>query len=151
MRTGNFISSSHTPFLPLRSLSAVLSPVGVGGLLRRVAGWGFRFLLSRRHPRVRRPFFAGHARCAPSTPRAPRGVGHHRRQPVSARPMFFSISGTQASVLRSYAASLLHTVCAILSPIMLLPSPAPNPALNLAPFSRWTLRDKTAQRRLALR
>ncbi len=27
----------------------------------------------------------------------------------------------------------------------------PNPALNLAPFSRWTLRDKTAQRRLALR
>ena len=27
----------------------------------------------------------------------------------------------------------------------------PNPALNLAPFSRWTLRDKPAQRRLALR
>ena len=27
---------------------------------------------------------------------------------------------------------------------------APNPALNLAPFSRWTLRDKAAQRRLAL-
>ena len=26
-----------------------------------------------------------------------------------------------------------------------------NPALNLAPFSRWTLRDKAAQRRLALR
>ncbi len=27
-----------------------------------------------------------------------------------------------------------------------------NPAaLNLAPFGRWTLRDKTAQRRLALR
>ena len=26
-----------------------------------------------------------------------------------------------------------------------------NPALNLAPFSRWTLRDKPAQRRLALR
>ena len=24
-------------------------------------------------------------------------------------------------------------------------------ALNLAPFGRWTLRDKTAQRRLALR
>ena len=29
--------------------------------------------------------------------------------------------------------------------------PAPNPALNPAPFSRWTLRDKAAQRRLALR
>ena len=27
----------------------------------------------------------------------------------------------------------------------------PNPALNLAPFGRWTLRDKVAQRRLALR
>ena len=27
----------------------------------------------------------------------------------------------------------------------------PNMALNLAPFSRWTLRDKAAQRRLALR
>ena len=26
-----------------------------------------------------------------------------------------------------------------------------NPALDLAPFSRWTLRDKAAQRRLALR
>jgi hypothetical protein len=26
-----------------------------------------------------------------------------------------------------------------------------NMALNLAPFGRWTLRDKTAQRRLALR
>jgi hypothetical protein len=26
-----------------------------------------------------------------------------------------------------------------------------NPALNLAPFSRWTLRDKAAQRRLVLR
>ena len=26
-----------------------------------------------------------------------------------------------------------------------------NPALNHAPFSRWTLRDKAAQRRLALR
>jgi hypothetical protein len=26
-----------------------------------------------------------------------------------------------------------------------------NPALNRAPFSRWTLRDKAAQRRLATR
>jgi hypothetical protein len=26
-----------------------------------------------------------------------------------------------------------------------------NPALNLAPFGRWTMRDKAAQRRLALR
>ena len=28
---------------------------------------------------------------------------------------------------------------------------AHNPALNLAPCGRWTLRDKAAQRRLALR
>jgi len=28
---------------------------------------------------------------------------------------------------------------------------APNLALNLAPFGRWSLRDKAAQRRLALR
>ena len=27
----------------------------------------------------------------------------------------------------------------------------PNPALNLAPFSRWTLHDRAAQGRLALR
>ena len=27
----------------------------------------------------------------------------------------------------------------------------PNPALNLAPFGRWTLRETAAQRRLALR
>jgi len=33
----------------------------------------------------------------------------------------------------------------------LLDSRGPNPALNPAPFSRWTLRDKAAQRRLALR
>jgi len=30
-------------------------------------------------------------------------------------------------------------------------SSAPNPALDLAPFGRWTLRDKAAQRRSALR
>jgi len=29
--------------------------------------------------------------------------------------------------------------------------PSPNPALNLAPFGRWTLRDKAAQRRSPLR
>jgi len=30
-------------------------------------------------------------------------------------------------------------------------SHSPNMALNLAPFGRWTLREKAAQRRLALR
>ena len=33
----------------------------------------------------------------------------------------------------------------------LFSSSSSNLALNLAPFSRWTLRDKAAQRRLALR
>jgi len=33
----------------------------------------------------------------------------------------------------------------------LLNNPTPNMALNLAPSGRWTLRDKAAQRRLALR
>ena len=33
----------------------------------------------------------------------------------------------------------------------LLPASSPNTALNHAPFGRWTLRDKAAQRRLALR
>ena len=39
-----------------------------------------------------------------------------------------------------------HTVKTALSS-----NPCSNPALNLAPFGRWTLRDKAAQRRLALR
>jgi len=34
---------------------------------------------------------------------------------------------------------------------MLQAKERPNMALNLAPFGRWTLRDKAAQRRLALR
>jgi len=34
---------------------------------------------------------------------------------------------------------------------LLLSAAMSNPALNLAPFGRWTLRDKAAQRRLALR
>jgi len=32
-----------------------------------------------------------------------------------------------------------------------LPAMSPNMALNLTPFGRWTLREKAAQRRLALR
>ena len=34
---------------------------------------------------------------------------------------------------------------------MSVPKPSPNMALNLAPFGRWTLRDKAAPSRLALR
>jgi len=37
------------------------------------------------------------------------------------------------------------------STVMFLVQSSSNPALNLAPCGRWTLRDKAAQRRLALR
>ena len=49
MGTGNFISSLHLAFLPPRSPSAAFVPVGLGALLRRVAGWGPHLLLSRKH------------------------------------------------------------------------------------------------------
>ena len=61
-------------------------------------------------------------------------------QAVSQHPRSFSVVQVSPFVLQS------HTE-----------KPAPsskqcsNPALNLAPFGRWTLRDKAAQRRLALR
>ena len=54
--------------------------------------------------------------------------------------------------LRFASALLLFGMpSAVFSRPMLMHTPSPNPALNPAPFSRWTLRDKPAQRRLALR
>jgi hypothetical protein len=41
--------------------------------------------------------------------------------------------------------------CTFNSSFLKLNSQQANPALNLAPFGRWTLRDEAAQRRLALR
>ena len=54
--------------------------------------------------------------------------------------------------LRFASALLLFGMpSAVFSPPMVMHTPSPNPALNLAPFGRWTLRDKPAQRPLALR
>ena len=151
MGTGNLISSLPPAFLPPRSPSAAFVPFSLGGLLRRVSGWELHLLLSRKH-RGAGVLSSPATPVVPRLPPAPR-VGSGTAAVSRFRPCqrFVPPLGTQATALRSYAASLLHTVCAMLSPIMLLPSSAPNPALNLAPCGRWTLRDKAAQRRLALR
>ena len=151
METGNLISPSQAPSLPPRSLSAAFFPISVGGPLRRVAGWGFQRLLSRILPSVRLPFFAFHRCCAPATARVPRGRYHAALHLFRPGQRCVSLSGSQAQALRTNAASHLPAVRGMLLSIMLMPSPASNPALNPAPFSRWTLRDKAAQRRLALR
>ena len=52
----------------------------------------------------------------------------------------FSVVRVSRFVLQNHAVKTAHSSCQ-----------CSNPALNLAPFSRWTLRDKAAQRRLALR
>jgi len=70
---------------------------------------------------------------------------------------FVSLS-TQRLGLVGAVRSVLRSGCAVGSLIkvqvrscLALSTSAPNPALNLAPFGRWTLRHKAAQRRLALR
>ena len=45
------------------------------------------------------------------------------------------------------AMAAIEKICPEARNLLIIPE---NPALNLAPFSRWTLRDKAAQRRLAL-
>ena len=52
----------------------------------------------------------------------------------------FSVGPASRSVLQNHAVKTAPSS-----------SQCSNPALNLAPFGRWTLRDKAAQRRLALR
>ena len=151
MRTGNLISPSHSPSLPPWPQSAVLFPFTLGGLRRRVAVGGSAFFC----PADIRGSSVLSAPATPVVPRLPPAsrVGSattalNRFQPCL---RFVLSPGTQTADLRSNAASLLHTVCAMLSSIMLLPSPAPNPPLNPVPFGHWALRDKAAQRRLALR
>ena len=61
-----------------------------------------------------------------------------------------SFRGGVTAALRPIAVSPAPTLARTHFPVP-LQSPQPNPALNLAPFGRWTLRDKAAQRRLALR
>jgi len=62
--------------------------------------------------------------------------GHNRRRRTAALPSI--------AVSRRLTFERVHLLVPWLSA-------SPNPALNLAPFGRWTLRDKAAQRRLALR
>jgi hypothetical protein len=69
---------------------------------------------------------------APSVVRVTQAVSRHSRQ--------FSVMLASPFVLQSHAEKTAPSS-----------SQCSNPALNLAPFSRWTLRDKAAQRRLALR
>ncbi len=142
MNTGTLISPSHGSSLPPRPLFAAFCPSGVVGLLRRVAGRGFPLLLSGLRPSVMLSFFAFHRRGAPAIARVPRGsypAARNRPRPGQRR---VSLSRTQAPILRIVAASHWPTVCAMLLPIMLMPSPAPNTAVKAAPFGRWTLRDK---------
>ena len=61
-------------------------------------------------------------------------------QAASWHPRPFSVVRVSRFVLQSHAEKTAPSS-----------SQCSNPALNLAPFSRWTLRDKAAQRRLALR
>ena len=57
------------------------------------------------------------------------------------------IAGASSTVVRA----LFVAPCAWLASNHRRFCPRPNPALDLAPFGRWTLRDEAAQRRSALR
>jgi hypothetical protein len=84
---------------------------------------------------------------------------------VSAKriPMHFCITGLACMGLRAVLAASLseHQMRSIalnvalrakkIGNLLMNHKPRTNPALNLAPFSRWTMRDKAAPRRLALR
>jgi len=61
-----------------------------------------------------------------------------------------SFRGSVTAALRSGAVSPAPTFVPTRFAVPLC-SAAPNPALNLVRFAHWTLRDKAAQRRLALR
>ena len=69
--------------------------------------------------------------------------------PAPAAAVSNTIAGS-AAALRPAAVSPAPTLVRTHFPVP-SQSPQPNPALNLAPFGRWTLRDEAAQRRLALR
>jgi hypothetical protein len=61
-------------------------------------------------------------------------------------PLPFRSSAAPLSTLPQHARRVF-----LRDDLRLRPDYFANPALNLAPFGRWTLRDKPAQRRLALR
>ena len=161
MRTGTLISPSHRLSLPPRPLFAAFFHAGGSGLLRRVAVWGFPRRQSCLRRRVQRSRSCTHLpgrlhlltiprRCAPATARVPRGrhhAAHNRIRPCQHR---VSLSGAQAFALRINASSHLPTVCAMLWPIMLMPSPAPNPAVERDAGQATALRPVRLARRPSL-
>ena len=152
MKSGNLISPSHRSSLPPWPLVAAFFPFCVGGLLRRVASLGFQLLLSCMRPMGRLSFFGFHHRCAPVTARVPRGRYHAAFNRRFSYQGCVSLSGTQAPALRINAASHLLAVCGILLSIMLMPSPAPNPAVKWDAEKAAVLRAiRLARRPLLLR
>jgi hypothetical protein len=89
------------------------------------------------------------ARCRPAFVRASFRHAPAQAQPVDVSPIeHFSIANAYQRSVSFVASPFVHQNTAEKTA---LPSKSrANPALNLAPFSRWTLRDKAAQRRLAL-
>ena len=125
------IFNAHRPATPVDIGSSPATSVGRRSM--RVAG---RFVVS--------------ARSRPAFVRA-----SFRRAPAQAQPV--DVSPIEHLAI---ANACQRSVSFVASPFAhqnttektALPSKSrANPALNLAPFSRWTLRDKAAQRRLALR
>jgi hypothetical protein len=113
----------------------------------RVSGW---FVVSAQ---VRFRYRAQPILAAPSRPAFVRASFRH--SPAQAQPVAVS-----SVVHLAIAIAYQRSVSLAASPFVqqnttektaLRFKPRANPALNLAPFSRWTLRDKAAQRRLALR
>lgn len=128
MRAGNLISPSHRSSLPPWPQFAVFSLIGVDGLLRRVAVWSSSFfcpacvrasgfLSSLSTAVVRRPPLASRV-----------GAIAAAYSRLCSGKCCVSLLGAPATALRINAASLLQIVCGKLLVIMLMPSPAPNPA-----------------------
>ena len=150
MRTGNLTSPSHSSSLPLRSLFVTFSPVGVGGVLRRVAGWGSSFFCPA-YARVSdflSSLFTAVMRLPPPASRVGATTVSFVRLCPGERRVF--LSGAQASVLRISSASRLPAVCGILLPIMPMPSPASNPAVEGTPNKRALFASHRLARRPSL-
>nr|ABG01716.1 orf1 [Proteus mirabilis] len=150
MRTGNLISPSHRSSLPLRPLFVAFSSVGVGGVLRRVAGWGSSFFCPAyaRASDFLSSLFTAVMGLPPPASRVGASTAAFVRLCPGERRVF--LSGAQASVLRISSASRLPAVCGILLPIMLMPSPASNPAVEGTPNKRALFASHRLARRPSL-
>jgi hypothetical protein len=135
----------HRPATPVDIGSSPATSVGRHSM--RVAG---RFVVSAR---VRVLSGAQSSVAAPSRPAFVRASFHHaptQAQPVDVSPIeHVAIANAYQRSVSFVASPFAHQNTS--EKTALRSKPRANPALNLAPFSRWTLRDKAAQRRLALR